>query len=114
MSEMIFAKITTTFEDLHQYIKAPEDVSFLRNLHRHVFHVTVYIQQFHDDRDIEFIIFKRWLDRIIQSKVVKIKSSKSCEMMARELNEQIRRKYGERKIRIEISEDGENGAYIEF
>jgi len=114
MNELIFAKVSTTFEDLHQYKKAPEEVAFLRNLHRHIFHVTIYIQQFHDDRDIEFIMFKRWLDKAIQRKIVKMNSAKSCEMMARELNKLIKRKYGKRKIRIEISEDGENGAYIEF
>ena len=34
------------------------DVSFLGYPHRHIFHFKVWIEVFHDDRDIEFIQFK--------------------------------------------------------
>jgi len=37
------------------------DVSFLPNPHRHIFHFRVWISVQHNDRDIEFIQFKRWL-----------------------------------------------------
>jgi hypothetical protein len=40
------------------------DVSFLGTPHRHIFHFTVAIQVFHNDRDIEFIQFKRWLENL--------------------------------------------------
>ena len=36
-----------------------DDVSFLGYPHRHIFHFRVSIEVFHDDRDIEFIQFKR-------------------------------------------------------
>ena len=36
-----------------------DDVSFLGIPHRHIFHFRVRIEVFHNDRDIEFIQFKR-------------------------------------------------------
>ena len=41
-----------------------DDVSFLGVPHRHIFHFRVRIQVFHNDRDIEFIQFKRWMERL--------------------------------------------------
>ena len=41
-----------------------DDVSFLGVAHRHIFHFRVAIDVFHDDRDIEFIQFKRWLESL--------------------------------------------------
>ena len=35
------------------------DVSFLGYPHRHIFHFKVWIDVFHNDRDVEFIQFKR-------------------------------------------------------
>ncbi len=40
------------------------DVSFLGYPHRHIFHFKVWIGVTHDDRDIEFIQFKRWLEKL--------------------------------------------------
>ena len=40
------------------------DVSFLGTPHRHIFHFKVYIEVFHDDRDIEFIHY----DFVLESK----------------------------------------------
>lgn len=112
--EKIFAKIRTSFEDLHQYPNAPDEVSFLKYPHRHIFNVIVYIEQYHDDRDVEFFIFKKNLDKIIAEKIVPYKKSKSCEMIAIRLNKEIIKKYGPRDIRIEVNEDDENGAYVMF
>ena len=66
-------KIWTTFrkEGIHKYPAAATDpalatgdeydVSFLASPHRHIFHFRVWINVLHNDRDIEFIQFKRWL-----------------------------------------------------
>ena len=43
------------------------DVSFLGYAHRHIFHFKVAIDVFHDDRDIEFIGSKRWLESLYAS-----------------------------------------------
>ena len=67
----------------------------------------------HSNRDIEFIQFKRWLEQLYSSGVLEL-NYKSCEMMAEDLYVQIATRYPERNIKIEISEDGENGAHLEF
>ena len=46
-------------------------VSF-RYKHRHIFHFKVWIEVFHDDRDIEFIQFKRWLENLYKEDVVQL------------------------------------------
>jgi len=89
------------------------DVSFLCAPHRHIFHFRVWIDVFHDDRDIEFIQFKRWLENLYRQGTVQL-DYKSCEMMADDLYLQIAARYPGRAVWIEVSEDGENGALIKY
>ena len=89
------------------------DVSFLANPHRHIFHFRVAIDVFHNDRDIEFIQFKRWLVNLYQDGVLAL-DWKSCEMMADDLYRQIADRYPGRAVVIEVSEDGENGCSISY
>jgi len=84
-------------------------VEFLRNDHRHMFHFRVDIEVWHDDRDIEFILFKRELESQYRDDIITL-DHKSCEMMADELAEYIQDAYPGRDLKIEVSEDGENGA----
>ena len=56
-------------EGIHKYPAALEDpkladVQFLGFPHRHIFHFRVWIDVFHNDRDVEFIQFKRWLESL--------------------------------------------------
>ena len=110
--------VTFQKEGLHYYPAAATapalaDVSFLGSPHRHIFHFRVDIEVEHSNRDIEFIQFKRWLEQLYSSGVLEL-NYKSCEMMAEDLYVQIATRYPERNIKIEISEDGENGAHLEF
>ena len=89
------------------------DVSFLGHPHRHMFHFKVYLEIFHDDRDVEFIQFKRWLENLYNQGTLAL-DYKSCEMMADDLYGQISSKYTDRKIWIEVSEDGENGCLKQY
>lgn len=89
------------------------DVSFLGHPHRHMFHFKVYLEVFHDDRDVEFIQFKRWLENLYNQGTLAL-DFKSCEMMADDLYSQISSKYTDRKIWIEVSEDGENGCLKQY
>ena len=91
------------------------DVSFLASPHRHIFHFRVWIDVFHNDRDIEFIQFKRWLESLYngQSSVLEL-DWKSCEMIADDLYLQIAGRYPGRAVWIEVAEDGENGCLIEY
>jgi hypothetical protein len=95
-----------------------DDVSFLGVPHRHIFHFKVWIQVFHNDRDIEFIQFKRWCERLYNeldnSTPVLQLNHKSCEMIADDLCTKITEKYPNRYIKISVSEDNENGCEIEY
>lgn len=118
-------KIWVTFskEGIHKYPAASSDpalatgdefdVSFLGVPHRHIFHFKVWIDVFHNDRDIEFIQFKRWLEKLYSSGTLQL-NFKSCEMISDDLYLQIASKYPNRVVWIDVSEDGENGALIKY
>jgi hypothetical protein len=117
--------VTFQKEGIHKYPAAAEDpalktgdnydVSFLGFPHRHIFHFNVAIQVFHNDRDIEFIQFKRWLEGMYSSaQNVLSLDYKSCEMISDDLYDKIADRYPGRDIEITVSEDGENGATISY
>ena len=115
--------VTFRKEGIHMYPAAATDpklatgdeydVSFLGTPHRHIFHFKVYIAVTHDDRDIEFIQFKRWLEKCYSDGTLEL-NHKSCEMIARELNATITARYPSRETWIDVSEDGENGCFLKF
>ena len=142
-------KIWVTFrlEGVHKYPAAltdpalatgdEYDVSFLGYPHRHIFHFRVWIDVFHNDRDIEFIQFKRWLlslytnsagSNVVRDRTVSHNPDrtglasaptlqldyKSCEMIADDLYIQIADRYPGRAVWIEVAEDGENGCLIKY
>lgn len=95
-----------------------DDVSFLGFPHRHTFYFRVWIEVFHNDRDIEFIQFKRWMERLYSevesSTAVLHLDHKSCEMIADDLASEIKEKYPGRWLKISVAEDNENGCEIEY
>ena len=121
MKQWIFVKFQK--EGIHCYPAAATDlllatgdeydVSFLASPHRHLFYFKVYIEVVHSDRDIEFIQFKRWLESLYGNGTLAL-NNKSCEMIAIDLYNAISNLYPNRDIKISVSEDNENGAFIEF
>jgi hypothetical protein len=115
--------VTFQKEGIHKYPDADTDpslatgdeydVSFLGYPHRHIFHFRVAIQVFHNDREIEFIQFKRWLENSFTNGVLQL-NYKSCEMICDDLYQMIAQRYPDRDIEITVSEDGENGATIYY
>ena len=115
--------VTFTKEGIHKYPAALDDpalatgdeydVSFLGYPHRHTFHFKLQIQVTHNDRDIEFIQFKRWLENLYKDDVLQL-DYKSCEMIADDLYTQINNKYPGRFVVIDVAEDGENGCQIVY
>ena len=113
--------VTFQKEGIHKYPAALEDpklatgdeydVSFLGYPHRHMFHFKVQIEVFHDDREIEFIQFSRWLQSLYAGDILQL-DYKSCEMISDDLYAQINNKYPGRFVVIDVSEDGENGCSI--
>jgi tRNA isopentenyl-2-thiomethyl-A-37 hydroxylase MiaE len=80
-----------------------------------MFHFRVWIDVFHNDRDLEFIQFKRWCESLYNSdNSVLSLDHKSCEMIADDLYIQIATRYPGRVVHIEVAEDGENGALIRY
>ena len=120
-SKMIW--VTFRKEGIHKYPAALDDpklatgdeydVSFLGHPHRHIFHFKVAIEVFHDDRDIEFIQFKRWMENMYADGTMKL-DYKSCEMISDDLYMAITKRYPGRKIEIDVSEDGENGSHAVY
>lgn len=100
-------------EGLHNWPDAKHvfpEVAFLSDVHRHVFHMELKKRVHHDDRDIEFIMFKRDVTEYLHKKYYKedyrchFFGPKSCEMIARELLEYFDCEY------VSVWEDLENGA----
>ena len=125
ISSVAERKIWVTFqkEGVHCYPAAATDpqlatgdeydVSFLGTPHRHIFHFKLHIDVFHNDRDIEFIQFKRWLENLYKDSILAL-DYKSCEMIADDLYIQIASRYPDRAVWIDVSEDGENGCSIKY
>lgn len=119
-SRMVWVKFEK--EGMHRYPAAADDpklatgdeydVSFLQYPHRHIFKFRVWIEVFHDDRDIEFIQFKRWMNNLYAGELNV--DFKSCEMISDDLYMTIIDRYPGRDVWIEVSEDGENGALTQY
>ena len=115
-TKKVSKRIWVTFqkEGIHKYPAAMtderlSDVRFLACPHRHIFHFRVEVEVFHDDRDIEFILFKRELESLYDEKTLEL-DYKSCEMISDDLYDYISNKYPDRDVVIEVSEDNENGS----
>ena len=102
---------------MHRWKDAPEEVSFLKNYHRHMFHIRFEVEVTEEDREIEFIMLKRELDRVVHILFVGTKHEASCEFFAKWIVDFMTRKNAlceGRAARCEVSEDGENGAAVEI
>lgn len=104
MAIRIFA--TTQFEGFHRWPSAPPATAYLRDRHRHVFHVRAELEVEHGDRAVEFITLKGELNRLIEEARGPMTEEWSCEHWASYL-------LGALQLdKVEVSEDGENGAVV--
>lgn len=108
-------KIISRFkvEGIHRWKDCPiEEVSYLRNYHRHIFHIICYAFVDHNDRDIEFIELthkiKSYLNNQYYNKNYNCLffDGRSCEMLA----EEILNKFN--LYEVEVNEDGEGGSIV--
>lgn len=106
--------VRTRFEALHQWPEAPDEVGFLRHLHRHEFHVTLKLEVSHGDRELEFILVKRALDQELRTWLERKEFRHSCEWLAQYILKWASDQYEPRRASCEVSEDGENGALVEI
>jgi len=102
-------------EGLHCWPAARQllpNVGYLSDPHRHVFYFTAKKRVYHDDRDIEIIMFKRQIADYLTKKYFDHTvnccnfNSNSCEMLANELQLKFELTY------CSILEDNENGAEV--
>lgn len=103
--------VTTQFEGIHQYPDAPEEVSYLRVPHRHMFHVQTAIEVNDNNRELEFIMVKHRLERLLGHHTWG--PCTSCEDMAEYILKALLLWYGEqRTVQVMVTEDDENGAFV--
>lgn len=112
--------VTFDKKGIHRYPAAAtneklKEVRFLANEHRHRFFFRVEVEVFHDDRDLEFLIEQSWMENLYDTGTLQL-NYKSCEMMSKDLYQHLKERYKDqnRRVAIQISEDGENGSFYKF
>ena len=123
MTMVIATKIFVTFQvpGFHHWSLAPAQYWYLRSTHRHLFHVRVELRATADNyRTVEFIEFKdiatnrfKGLGKLRLHDLSCDFGNSSCETLAFQLGTLLlEENYA--VARVEVSEDGENGAVVEF
>jgi hypothetical protein len=77
-----------------------------------MFKFKVWLEVKHKDREVEFILFKRRCKEIMEE--FGHERLGSCEAIGGNLLAVLQKEYKGRKMMVEVSEDGENGARIEL
>ncbi len=93
------------YEGFHCWPNASEESQFLRERHRHIFHIECWKEVSEDDREIEFISFKYQIESHLESFHHEF-DYWSCETIAAHLISQFE------LSRCGVFEDGENGAFL--
>lgn len=109
--DIIWASVRFRKEGYHSWPAAPEEVKFLASTHRHMFHFQVDVQQFGDDRDLEFFILSRKIQTWFDGQ--NWEGRTSCEMFCFAIKRWLETEYPGRLIRVSVYEDGENGSIVE-
>jgi hypothetical protein len=108
--------VTFQFEGFHCWPNAPEEFRYLGKVHRHMFHVRAVKEVKHNERDIEFIKFKREMEQYACDAFGTLQAGSetnyqattySCETMAEKLIEVFQLRS------CQVMEDNENGALLE-
>lgn len=108
-----YIEVSFSFEGIHRWPNAPDAVKFLRDPHRHVFLVKAKKRVFHTDRDVEFIMLKREMQKSIffayptTPDGTVLLDTASCESIAKSLVDHFE------LSSCYVYEDGENGGGVE-
>lgn len=97
------------FENVEEHF---DGVDFLKYPHRHTFHIKASKKVYHDDRDVEFILFNRKIRDYLKETYADENGvcqfgGMSCEQIANDILSVFDCKY------VEVWEDNENGARVE-
>lgn len=93
----------------HRWSNAPDEVSFLRNTHRHIFVIRCSFGVTHQDRQIEIYMrerqIKKWLADTYGEEMQL--GEMSCEMLAQAIVNNFKD-----AVYVEVLEDGKGGAIV--
>jgi|HubBroStandDraft_1064217.scaffolds.fasta_scaffold00148_42 hypothetical protein len=106
---------TTQIIGFHSWPTAPAAVAFLRDKHRHVFHIRAEVQE-DSERGVEFTLLKQRVEAIISDRYSWMPTgydfgTRSCECIAKDIMEGLANACFY-VTAVEVSEDGENGARV--
>lgn len=110
---------TLQIEGWHRWPDAPNEYAYLANRHRHIFHIKCALGVDDQDREIEIVDAKAKLNQFLLT-VNKNPieghgcdfGPMSCEHIASVICSYLRANYGKRFIKVNVLEDGENGATV--
>lgn len=97
-----------TFEGFHAWPAAPERRAYLRDRHRHLFHVAVGLGT-DGDREVEFHDLLEFCRSHAPGPEL---GARSCEAIAEGLLHDVAGEWPGRCVRVAVFEDGEAGAVI--
>ena len=103
----------------HNWPEADEvfpEVGFLKHEHHHDFHIYVECDVLHQDREIEFILLRVDIMKILDAypgKYIKRFGHRSCEMIAENIKKKLKAKYGNRHWKVSVFEDNIQGGIYE-
>ena len=112
-----YVSVRLQVDGMHNFPKAAElfpEVAFLADRHRHMFHIEAKKEVFHDDRDVEFIMFKKDIQDFLKQMYYRPETRThefgpmSCEMIAKQILNQFS------CVAVSVWEDLENGATVEL
>lgn len=107
-----YIEVKNEIDMVHHYKDAPEQVAYLRNIHRHSFKISSRVQVFHSDREIEFYMLRDFIQDVLPK--AEFGLGVSCEQIAEFVIKKIQEKYGNgRRIIVSVFEDGINGAIVD-
>ncbi len=106
--------VKAQFDGFHCWPECPyEEVSYLRNVHRHIFYVEVRLAVVHEERQLEFFMVQQYLKSILFHNFADKEFTFSCETIANIIADKMRKKYPTLYY-VSVFEDNENGAIYEI
>lgn len=95
--------------------EAMESVKYLAQEHGHTFRINVWMTVTHLDRELEFIIVRRFLEGLFDAYYPNENMGHvSCEMIAHMMIAGCLTKYGTRTYRVTVDEDDNHGADVTY
>ena len=110
MAANTFAVVRFTAEGRHEWPSATPKREYLSYPHRHIFHIEVRLEVFHDERDVEY---HDLLDFCRERFPGGDMGTMSCETMGRQLARSVADFYPGRAVEVYCFEDGEVGAIVQ-